>query len=460
MTAGLSSLTRRLLAVVVLLAHVTSAEAESTGSLWDRDLLTGDWGGVRPWLGDQGLTLSPTYVGETLSTVDGGRRRRTIYEGRLDVTVELDTRTAFDWPGGLAHLTAYQHHFQGISACCIGNYMTASNIEARPTTRLYTVWYQQSFLEDRASARIGQLAVDDEFVTSAVAQNFLNGTFGWWALGGADLPSGGAAYPLPTPAARLQLLATPEITVLAGAFAGDPAGPRRPGEPQQRNADGMTFSFSGGSWLVLEGQYGRYPPTGPEAAPLVLKLGGWYHTGDRFPDQRRDADGRMLAVSAAGSPRLRQGLWGTYGVAEGRLWRPVEAEGTDVGLSGFLRLGVARPEDRAPVGLYVDAGLAYRGLLPSRPGDLLGIAVAYVGIGASSRAADRDVRRLALPSYPVRSFEGLIEVTYQIAVADWWFVQPDLQYVRRPAGGVPRSDADPGRIPDALVIGTRTGIRF
>ena len=63
-----------------------------------------------------------------------------------------------------------------------GNLETVSNIEALPTTRLYRLYFEQSLFEDRASIRLGQIAGDDEFITSDTAGGLINGTFGWPAL--------------------------------------------------------------------------------------------------------------------------------------------------------------------------------------------------------------------------------------------------------------------------------------
>ena len=63
-----------------------------------------------------------------------------------------------------------------------GNLETVSNIEALPTTRLYRLYFEQSLFNDRASVRLGQIAADDEFITSETASGLINGTFGWPAL--------------------------------------------------------------------------------------------------------------------------------------------------------------------------------------------------------------------------------------------------------------------------------------
>src|SRR5215210_5470595 len=57
--------------------------------------------------------------------------------------------------------------------------MTASGIEALPSTRLYELWLEQKFFDDKVALRAGQLAADTEFLVSQYATVFVNATFGW-----------------------------------------------------------------------------------------------------------------------------------------------------------------------------------------------------------------------------------------------------------------------------------------
>jgi len=62
---------------------------------------------------------------------------------------------------------------------------------------------------------------------------------------------------------------------------------------------------------------------------------------------------------------------------------------------------------------------------------------------------------------PVRDFEAALELTYQIQLADNWSVQPDLQYIVHPGGNIPNPLVPCTlAIPDALVLGVRTILKF
>ncbi len=61
---------------------------------------------------------------------------------------------------------------------------------------------------------------------------------------------------------------------------------------------------------------------------------------------------------------------------------------------------------------------------------------------------------------PVRGGETYLEVTYQYQATPWWQLQPDLQYVFNPGGGVANPNAPNQQVGNELVLGLRTNILF
>jgi porin len=106
--------------------------------------------------------------------------------------------------------------------------------------------------------------------------------------------------------------------------------------------------------------------------------------------------------------------------------------------------------------------LTFKGPFASRPDDIVGIGLAYGRVSPQAAARDRDAAALAGMAMPVRDFEAALELTYQIQLADNWSVQPDLQYIVHPGGNVPNPLVSSGTsaIPDALVLGVRTILKF
>lgn len=229
-------------------------EASEPG-FFDRETLTGDWGGLRKDLRDKGVEFGAEYIGETQGVVSGGLRRGAIYEGRFEISTDLDFENLFGREGASGHIDAYQIHGRGLSREFLGNLMPASNIEVAPSTRLFDAWVQQNSAAGRASLRLGQIAGADEFFLSDTAGTFMNAAFGWTPFFANNLPSGGPAYPLAAPGARLAVTPAEDVTWPTGVFSGDPAG--RPGaeDPQIHNARGTTFSFEGGVLVMSEIRY-------------------------------------------------------------------------------------------------------------------------------------------------------------------------------------------------------------
>ena len=164
--------------------------------VWNRGNLLGDIGGLRPWLGKYGVTFALTETSEYLYNTRGGLNTGGTYDGLTTATVQLDTRKAFGLPGGLFNVSALNIHGQNLSADNLGTLNTASGIEAQDTTRLWELWYQQSFLNNKMDVKVGQQSLDQEFMVSQSAGLFVNTMFGWPALPSYDMPSGGPAYPL------------------------------------------------------------------------------------------------------------------------------------------------------------------------------------------------------------------------------------------------------------------------
>ncbi|HET9715929.1 MAG TPA: carbohydrate porin [Pseudolabrys sp.] len=451
----------------VLVANTFDVRAEENGkdsakkprSIWEQETLTGDWGGARTVLKDKhGIDVTLNYIGETLAVLQGGLRRAASYEGRLEFSIDTSLEKLIGWRGGITHVTVFQIHNGGRNAAeNVGSIADPSNIDALPTTRLFTAWLQQNFMDDRISIRFGQLAGDDEFITTATATGLINGTFGWPGIFASNMTSGGPAYPLATPGARVQVKPSPEFALLAAVFSGDPAGPHCNDEPQVCNKYGTTFSFSGGALWMGEMQYSVNQGKQAMGLPGVYKLGGWYATAD-FADQHFGLDGSGRVVSLADplvrGPLNRSGNWGVYGVVDQTVWR-----GGEGSINIFVRSSLS-PADRNIISYYIDGGVGFKGLLPGRPDDVLTLGAAYAHISRDAAALDRDTLAFSGAPYPIRDQEAAFELSYQLQVAPWWIVQPDLQYIIHPGGNVP----DPGRpnapVKNAFVAGLRSAVKF
>jgi porin len=444
------------LSLLGLASNFTSfACAQAPSDLWTRPTLSGDWGGLRPYLDGKGITFTLNYTNDFLWNASGGVKPGGVGLGVFQPQMDLDLQKLLGWDGGKIHTHGLIVHGPPFSPNYLGNILSVSNLEAGPTARLYSLWYEQNAFNDRLSVRAGLMSADSQFLQSATASNFINNGISWPMFLAANLPAGGPAYPLPAPGVRVRIKPVDEIAFQAAVFSGDPSG----GDGSNQSAPlptGTVFSFRGGAFVIAEISY--LPNQGKNAAglPGAYRLGAWYHTSSRFGDQRFDNTGRSLADPAStGIPLNHTSDHGIYGVVDQMLYR---VPGTDdQGLSGFVRMGGV-PNDRNLISFYADGGLIYKGLVPRRPDDKVGIAAAYARVSNNARGLDADTGFFGNVFYSVRSGETMIEMIYQAQVAPWWTLQPELQYIVRPGGGVLNSDGSPR--PNAWVIAVRSAINF
>lgn len=417
----------------------------------------GDPGGFRKWLSQYGVTYGAIYTGEVLGNLRGGLRRGAIVEGKLETQLRID----FEKLAQIQGLTFFSNQFQihgsgNPGRRLVGNLITISNIEALPSTRLSEAWFEQKFLNDKASIRLGQLTTDSEFFNSRYFPLFINSD--WPTITAENLPSGGPAYPLSTPGVRLKFEPVDNMALLVALFNGDPSGPGA-ADAEVKNRHGLNFRLRDPPLLIAEAQFSRNHDKAATGLASMLRLGGWHHFGN-FDDQRFGTDGRSLADPLSNlTPRRWRGNDGIYAVVDQQLYRPPGGD-ADSGIGVFSRIS-ASPSDRNLINFYWDGGVVFSGMVANRPDDKFGATFIYAQISDRVRGLDHDTVAFSGLPYPIRDFEMTLEFTYQAQIRPGWTFQPNLQFIFHPGGHVPVPGAASfAPIKDATVIGARTVINY
>ncbi len=184
---------------------------------------------------------------------NGGIHCGAAYEGVTSLGLGLDTQKALGWAGGTFNVTAFQYHGRGLTEYNVPDLTALSGIEQiERGSQLFEMWYEQLAWNNTITVQIGQMGVDQEFMTTEYGGLFINAGFGFPTLASSDLPSGGIDYPLSTPGARLKVVLDEQWAGLIGVFNGDPAG-RGPGDPQKQDGGGGTaFRLNDGVFLIGE----------------------------------------------------------------------------------------------------------------------------------------------------------------------------------------------------------------
>jgi len=359
-----------------------------------------------------GITGELSYTGEWLSNTRGGLKTGTAYDGSLDLALTLDTRGAGLWDNGAFFLSAFEHHDNGkLTADYAGDLQTVSNLEAPRGFRVYELWYEHRFFNDRLSALAGLHDFNADFNVTENGQLFLNSSFGI----APDLSANArpSIYPMASFGTRLIWKLTDQFTLLSGVYDGNPGDP-----DTERHFSKINFSSSNGTLIANEIQWQAFEKT-------IIKAGQWINTGV-FTD--------LIDTDSEDTPLNRRNNYGYYLVMDHQLW----SDGVQKDIAGFVQAGWA-PDHLNEVDYYTGAGLVFSGFVPGRNSDSFGIA--------AGRASISD----ALRSVSARDHaETSLELTYQARISERLSLQPDLQYIINPG-------AEPGR-KNALIAGMRFNI--
>ncbi|MFT9100372.1 MAG: carbohydrate porin [Zymomonas mobilis subsp. pomaceae] len=430
--------------------------------------LLGDMGGLRTWLYKYGVTFNLQEFDELWGNVSGGTSGKPAYIGVTAPSIEVDLEKLIGLKGGRFNVSALQTRGRSISAEQLSVYNPVSGFEADRSTRLFELWYQQSLFGDKLDIKIGQQDLDTEFLISDYGALYLNANFGWPMAPSVNLYGGGPAWPLASPAIRFRYRPTNQLTFMFAAAADNPSGHSfyNADNPtnQSVHKDGANFNMRSGALLIAELQYSINPQpedmskaTEDPGLPGIYRLGGFYDTG-RFPDQRYDTNGGLLASpDSDGNPMMHRGNWMIYGIIDQMIWRPSLSSPTSLGI--FVR-PTGNGGDRNLVSFAIDAGFNLKAPFPERENDTLGLAWGMGRTSSRQRAYDRDLRNFNLGTYqPISHDEHHIELTYQAQVTPWMVLQPDLQYIVNPSRGVLNPNTG-RRVGNEVVFGLHSNITF
>lgn len=419
----------------------------------------------RNGLADKGLALGGTFIMDDIGNPTGGMRQGAVNFGRLDVGIDADFQKLAGWNGLAFHGNLFAIYGRGLTRNDIGNFAPVSEIEALPDVRLYEAYFEQTWLGGALAVKVGQQAADVEFFDSKTDDLFINGTFGWPAIKAINLPAGGPSPPIAAEGLRIKYKPTETVTAFAAIFNGNAAAPG-PGDPQTRDNHGLAFRLRDDPWLIGQVQFDYSLGSGHDALAGTITPGAWYHTG-RFGDQRFANDGSLLAdPNGSGVPAKLRGNYGLFVALEQTLYRAPSIEDRRLsaslpGVTGFARIAYS-PPDRNLVDFYADGGVGVAGLVPGRPLDRFGAAIAYMQVSKAAQQFDRDTRLFSGEPTPIRSAETLVEVIYEAHIKPGWLLAPYFQYVFRPAGGLANPNDPTGlhRIGDAAVFGLTSTLKY
>ncbi|MDD5199957.1 MAG: carbohydrate porin [Terrimicrobiaceae bacterium] len=206
--------------------------------------------------------------------------------------------------------------------------------------------------------------------------------------------------------------------------------------------------------LYFLAETGFTPKIGPAKLPGKYAFGSiyWGLENRSFYGQTYDqkytfywqADQMLFREPSAQTPAPT-----AKGPSDGKTFKeePVEpARLSEQGLYAFTFLNYAPQYDNA-MPFYAHAGLVYKGLLPGRDKDQLGVAFGYGNYSFDKIVAEQDAGKSIHQTY-----EAVAEADYRVQVTRFVYVQPFWQYIIRPNGA--------GLVQNANIFGLHMCVTF
>jgi porin len=357
--------------------------------------------------------IAAAYTGELWRNTQGGIRAGSSYLDNLDVQIELDGERAWGIPGLTFFGNVLYNNGGTVSEDLVGDAQAVSNIEALKHWRMYELWTDWRLGARRAtSLRVGLYDLNSEFDTSEVAALFTESAHGIGTALGQTGHNGPSIFPVTSLAARLRWQAT--STFFAQLVALDAV----PGDPDHPSRNTIRLDSDEGTlWVAEVGQQAS------DQRVRKIAVGAWAYSA-AFND--------LVQLDAQDVPVRRHDNTGAYVLSELRLWDgglDDEVRVDSYARAGWANGGINRFDKSFALGIVAT------GLLPTRPADRLGLALAIARNGGHYRRAQE------LEGMATDASESAIELTYRAEMGEWLAVQPSLHYVINPDTNPSRKDA-------------------
>jgi porin len=394
-------------------------ETADSGDLLTRSTLTGDWGGLRPSLAENGITLKPRVSLFYQGLTSGAGREGFEFGGKADVMLNADLGKLNFW-NGLSLNVHLEYNFgesvnqHGGTLIPVNTALQFPGIQGADRFDVSSFHFEQKFGET-VSLKLGKINLIDLYASKPFQGGA--GIDSFWNLTFAAPPSGTVpAYLL---AAMLSVRTEPATF---GLWIYDPTSVVNKSVFDRPFADGVTIRGSVEFPVAIAGRTGHQGfvatystkngtdwgtlddvPIGP-ASPVGIKNDRYYF-GYTF---------NQYLYQSEASPKEGVGLFGQFGISDGNpnplYW------------SGFV-------------------GVGGTGLIPGRSRDNWGFGYYYDAFSGELKDSLANGRKM-------RNEQGW-ETFYNFAVTPWLALGADVQVI---------APAFAGRT--AVFAGLRTVIRF
>lgn len=395
--------------------------ADYTGGWLTWPRMTGDWGGVRTDLEASGIKFDLGITQILQHNWHGGANTHNAldYSGTADLWLELDLGKMGLIPGMSIMLTGEPRFGDGVQSD-VGSLLPVNLDAAKPDTgdtcsmTLSEYYIQQVLFEGKLILLAGKLDGSRAFDRNAFANNektqFMN-------VGLRNVPMIPSFLPYSVMGVGVIVNPTDWLSIMTGVTDSEGTNNTTGFETTFHGTTHTTviheWAFKinpwelpgnqrvGFAWSSME--VNNLAPISPfkEAGPLLMQYAPFlFNALAPLLPYERNPDNVMLYYN------FDQYLY-------------TEADDPTQGLGVFGRFSWAH-EDANPINYFYSIGLSGKGLIPQRDQDTCGIGYYFVDLSNN------------LP--PMMHSEQGIECYYNIEIAPWWHITPDLQIIVNPGG--------------------------
>ncbi|MEJ2590814.1 MAG: carbohydrate porin [Candidatus Thiodiazotropha sp.] len=407
-----------LLLLVVAGASVANAAQSGTDSWLDGDTLTGDWNGRRTALEAEGYHFFAYFNSIVARNVSGGLESSTAGAGDLYAGMQVDLGKALDWNGWTFNLSGINRNGRSIDEE-VGGIYSVMQLVGGQTHFLYGLNLEKSWDNDKYALKFGRTTATDDFAGSPFYGYYLSNSIDGQIR--AVLFDGVmTSYPFAIWGARFKYAPSDGFRLKIGAYQLT----EKMWDPQEHGTD-FAFRSSDGVSLMTQLEW----DWSNEGRPGHFNFG--------MNNVRFD-------MPNFNSTDVTENFMRYYFQMDQQITS--ESPGSDQGLYLFGTLAYTAQHEAALVPLQVSLGAQYVGPFEGRNADRLIFGTTYGKL--SDEYADEQV---AL-GHSRPDNELIVELGYRAQVTKFAYIQPDIQYVRKPGGT--------GEIPNATVLGVQFGVSF
>lgn len=392
---------------------------------------TGNWGGARKTLEEEGVTISSTYATDIGRNVSGGVRKRTIYAGFFDVALALDFEKLVNAQGLSLVISNFWLSGQSLSNS-VGNFFTVQEVYSPGNFFFGEFKLAWSSPREVLTLEAGRLFAGDVFATNGLWQYYITSGLN----SNLESITGNIFFPSFNIAAwggRVSFQPNENWNFIGAIYNADP-------KVQEINQHGLYLPLKTDKGYLTLGQ-ATFKHQG--ALPAAASLGGYYvsssfeevnnsakkHTGNYglylIFDKMVFSEKRERFTQATNAKKAKQPFRKQTGMPNAR------PQGLTLWSAGYIA-----PQSKINLQKYQFAGgLIYQGLFPSRPQDVTAFGVTAGKFNKKGQGT-----------------ETVIEIDHRLQLGSWFYVTPDMQYIIHPSGK--------GNLSNALVLGIESGINF